>query len=184
MKDNLLLLVATTIFSLLVACSSNAPDSQSLAGEQPGGDVGTVPPSEPDGGTIIACTQIGCVDGLSVGLEHEWTAGSYTFEITLDGITTYCQATLPFASCEVEPACPSNSDIMVSLSGCALPAENHSFAEVSTTRFDFSQMKVKILLGSTTISEKTFTPEFRTTQPNGPQCEPTCHQAPRETWAF
>src|SRR5688572_27836443 len=112
-----------------------------------------------------ACTLIGCNDGFTLRLDHSnWAHGDYQFDIEIDGEKQTCKVTLPFSGCNqgVEPC--SSGKANISLSGCALPSNQHSVAEVFVTA-TFGEMKLKVAHESTVLLERSFRPEFKTSQP-------------------
>ena len=144
--------------------------------EQPG-------PAGPAGGEggERACTQIGCLDGLRLSLDKAtpWLPGDYTFAFELDGEPVECKGALPLPSCDVGPSLRCTPDALVQIgeSGCALPPAQHGFSDITIERAP-KQVSLKIshddqplLVGAD------ITPDYKTTQPNGPGCEPTCRSA-------
>lgn len=157
------LLLATVLVSA-IACSSSAPNE---------------PPP--------ACTLIGCEDGLRVTLQPDsgWPAGDYRFFITADGARTTCRGALPLPPCASGRAlaCEPAGVVTIVESGCALPASAHGFAQIA---FDppLQPGLVDIAIERTSdegdvvvVAEAHLTPDFRSVQPNGPDCPPVCTQA-------
>jgi hypothetical protein len=65
---------------------------------------------------------------------------------------------------------------MIGESGCALPASAHGFSDI---RFTSSPAKVTIRVerDGQVLAKESFTPAYRTSEPNGPGCGPVCKQA-------
>ncbi len=128
--------------------------------------------------TDIACTQIGCVDGLNiaVGPAHHWAAGAYDFTFVMPGRTVNCTGTLPLKPCGTSSIACDGPGVMIGESGCALPANTHGFADI---RIDGAPKTVSVTLkhNGTTIARQDIAPTYVTSRPNGPQCEPVCHAA-------
>lgn len=122
-----------------------------------------------------SCTLIGCADGFSVTVASTgtWKAGTYVVTVVADGVTTTCSAAFPLTGAAAQ--C-TGSGVVVGLSGSALPAEQQSIANVALSSTPKS-VKVEIARDGAPLGSQTFTPTYKTTQPNGPKCEPTCTQA-------
>ncbi|MCA9695602.1 MAG: hypothetical protein R3A51_00335 [Nannocystaceae bacterium] len=125
-----------------------------------------------------ACTEIGCGSSVSIELlkrDGVWGPGAYTVTVVADGETTTCSVTMPL-SCDAPPPCGENSSVVIGLSGCALPVEQQSLSGVEVIGGAPKRIEVQIALDGQGLSEATFTPEYRTSRPNGPECEPECTQ--------
>lgn len=129
-------------------------------------------PSQPDPPRV--CSTIGCVDGLTVALQaRAWPAGSYEFAVRLDQRTVTCTGTLPLPACGTPSLTCDGPGVAIGESGCALPPEQHGFGEIHV---DTTPDEVEVRLSFEGKARVTYTskPVYRTTQPNGPECEPTC----------
>jgi len=125
-----------------------------------------------------ACTQIGCVDGLtiSVPMEYEWKKGNYAFDFLIDGRSVKCSGALPLKSCEEHNITCSSDGVMIMESGCALPPEAHGFGDIMLGS-DPRQVAVKIRYNGEQIASGNWTPHYQSAQPNGSGCGPVCRQA-------
>ncbi len=127
-----------------------------------------------------ACTQIGCENGVRIELAKAtpWTPGTYVFSLTLDGTPVECKGALPLQSCESGPSlsCTPDAAVQIGESGCALPPDQHGFSDIMV-RGEPKQITLKVLFDGTPLKSADITPDFKTTQPNGPACEPTCRNA-------
>ncbi len=125
-----------------------------------------------------ACTQIGCMDGLtiSVPLDYEWKPGAYTFDFLLDGRAVTCTGTLPLKSCETHSISCSAEGVMIMESGCAMPAQTHGFGDIMLGSGP-RQVVLTIRHNRTQIARGNWTPKYTTLSPNGPACGPVCKQA-------
>lgn len=85
-----------------------------------------------------------------------------------------CTVTLPFATVETGATCSPN--LRLNTSGSALPPSQHEILGVHLTDAPTS-VTVTIKRDDAMLATQTFTPSYVTTQPNGPDCEPTCTQA-------
>ena len=132
-----------------------------------------------------ACTLIGCEDGLKVDLAPDsgWPQGDYRFVIESDAVRVTCRGSLPLPSCAAGRALVCEPAVVTIVeSGCALPASAHGFAQIS---FDPTmrpaRVRVSIARGrgasEAEVAAAEIAPEYRTLQPNGPGCPPTCTQA-------
>lgn len=149
------------VFSLLLGCT---PKPQ---------DPATPPPTK-------VCTAMGCISGLHVQVTKPtpWTPGPYEFLFDIDGTAVSCKGALPLPACEQGSAitCDVADKVQIMESGCALPPEQHGFGDVTFTG-EPKAVKVTIKQGETVLKSAELTPEYKTLQPNGPDCEPTCNSA-------
>lgn len=137
----------------------------------------------PQGGH--ACTEIGCVDGLTLqpAAGTTWAPGAYRFELEVDGETVTCTGALPLPPCG-PPAitCDRERVVTITESGCALPPSQHGFGDLHFPGAP-ETVTIEIERDGRTLTRQTFTPTYQTTQPNGPGCPPTCTQG-SETFAL
>jgi hypothetical protein len=128
-----------------------------------------------------ACTLIGC--GLPFEIRFEkvdgaWPAGTYDVSVTADGVAASCDTTLPFASCQTSSTkCTGTRGWDLAESGCALPAGQHSIAGIEFRQATPANVAVVVTLDGRKIGEGTFTPSYKTSQPNGPGCGDPCYGA-------
>ncbi|PCC72931.1 hypothetical protein SAMN02745121_02049 [Nannocystis exedens] len=122
-----------------------------------------------------ACTLIGCGSTFQIALQRAaWTAGEYTVTVVADGETIECAATLPL-QCDAPPACPQSSQLILGLEGCALDPSQHKLGNL-----EFQQgrapksVAVQVLQDGALLGEGQYSPNYSESQPNGPDCEPTC----------
>ncbi len=157
-----------------VACGGAVtPDSSSSGHASSSSSGGS------NGGSPHACTGIGCVDGLfiSFGRGIEWAHGTYVFSLNADGVEQTCKGMLPLPPCASGRALACVGDVaMISESGCALPASQHGFGDIQL-RSGPSKVTVRIERDGVVLADETLVPTYRTSQPNGPNCEPICRQA-------
>jgi hypothetical protein len=126
-----------------------------------------------------ACTDIGCGAALTVDfIGDEWEAGSYAIVVTADGVTTTCAATLPFGSCETGWTCDrTESGFWLLTSGCALSAEQHALAGIEWTTAGPRSVTIELSRDGSSLGTVSGTLSYRSSQPNGADCEPTCETA-------
>lgn len=189
-------------FSLFVAgfvgaCQVNVKDTQTpepeeiepeptstAAQPEPTAPPAAQPTAEADGkldklkGQKI-CTQMGCMDGFHVDVEPQaWAKGKYKLVISADDKTTTCEGSLPLPACDKGKAlaCKGDVEVMIGESGCALPPEQQGFGPFNF-RGNPKQVKIAISRGGKEVAKSEFSPAYKTVQPNGPECGPTCNSA-------
>lgn len=125
-----------------------------------------------------ACTEIGCVDGLTVSIppDYPWQPGDYTFDFTVDGKPLHCKGSLPLASCENRNITCDGDGVMIMESGCALPKDTHEFGDIMLETGP-SALALTITRNGETIAKGNWQVRYNTSQPNGAGCGPVCRQA-------
>jgi len=125
-----------------------------------------------------ACTDIGCRNGynLDVSPSSGWTAGTYSFELDLDGRAITCQGSIPLKACGERSFSCDADDVRLGESGCALPANAQGISNIAFEGFPLA-LSVRILRDGSEIANSQLTPTYRAGQPNGPGCEPICCSA-------
>lgn len=129
--------------------------------------------------TPVACTEIGCVNGLSltVPTDYSWQPGAYVFSLKLDGRTVTCKGKLPLNACDMPSVNCDGEGVVITESGCALPSpEAQGFGDIQIESGP-QQVAVSVTRDGQTLVEKILMPSYRTARPNGPQCGPECRQA-------
>ena len=123
-----------------------------------------------------ACTEIGCGPGIIVRFDRRppWSYGEYRVEVAAGDDAITCTTKLPLL-CDAPPACTDPSVTLEEI-GCALAIGEQALGGVTLARVP-ETLTVRVFEGDTLLAEDTWTPEARTTRPNGPQCEPECVQA-------
>jgi hypothetical protein len=133
----------------------------------------------------LACTLIGCEDGLKIELRPEsgWPAGEYRFRIQTNEVEVNCRGTLPLRSCissdpGAQVSCDVEGVVQIVESGCALPADAHSFPGIwFDPRLRPTTVDISITRDGQPVAEAEIAPTFQRVQPNGPACPPTCDVA-------
>ena len=151
-------------------------------GRQP--DAHSSNPLEPP----LACTLIGCDNGLKVQLRPltGWPAGEYRFRVQVDGTDVTCHGTIPLAACTESPRskqassvrCDPEGVVRIVESGCALPTDAQGFPEI---RFDPGlrprTVEIAITRNGQIVGGTSLMPSFQRFHPNGPDCPPACEVA-------
>ena len=134
------------------------------------------------------CTLIGCGSAFEITFrpaDGRWTPGTYTITVTADGTTGTCVVTLPLAPCETSSSsCSGIRDWSAIESGCALPPNQHAISGIVFGRTTPATIDVVVSQDGRQLAEGTFTPSYRTSQPNGPDCPDTCRGAPAATMSI
>jgi hypothetical protein len=152
--------VALCAFVLLASCSSDGS------------------PNGPSG----ACTLLGCTDGLEIAFARmkAWPAATYTIDVNIASVRSRCTVTLPL-SCDRMPRC-TTSGWSVLTSGCAQPAASQTITGVAYRGSEApASVEITVFQGERSLGSSIFSPEYRVSQPNGPDCPPVCRTAPRQT---
>lgn len=122
-----------------------------------------------------ACTEIGCTDGLVIAVTpmSSWPHGAYRFTIDADGTTITCTGALPLPDCGTPAMTCDAGGVGIGESGCALPDGEHAFSDIV---FASSPKAVTLTVtrDDQPLATQSWTPTYVTSQPNGPDCPPTC----------
>ena len=164
---------AAPLFAACAASASAPPAPAQGAPSAPGDDAFAA------GKHHRACTEIGCTDGFRVQLEpgEGWRHGSYRFRLEVDGKKTTCQGSLPLKRCEDGMTLRCSGDVGdVTESGCAIEPKLHGFSEV-VFRGMPKTARIVVERDGTVVADRSFSPTYRRSHPNGPGCEPVCHNA-------
>ena len=136
----------------------------------------------------LACTLIGCEDGLKVELRPAsgWPAGEYRFRIQTNGVDVTCRGSLPLSSCvgssdpgaQENVSCNIEGLVQVVESGCALPADAQGFPGLwFDPKLRPTMVEISITWDGQLVAEAEIAPSFERVQPNGPACPPACDVA-------
>lgn len=135
----------------------------------------------PPGSDVRACTLIGCNAPLTVAFDRDsgWTAGTYRVVVAPNtSAAQTCTISIPL-HCDVSPRCDGAWEWTIATSGCALDASQHTITGVV---FRNPAAPGRVLVNAyqdeRLIGMGEFSPEYVTSHPNGPDCEPTCQNAP------
>jgi hypothetical protein len=122
------------------------------------------------------CTQIGCRDQLVLqALDVKLGPGTYLISVDADGKKGSCP--LEVGKELKTQGCVGDADVKLGLPGSVpVRGPEGGFSLV----FGSAPTNVKVTVTSAAkkkIAEQVFTPTYKTFQPNGPDCSPTCKQA-------
>jgi hypothetical protein len=170
----------------LVACSpaSNVspPSSEPVvtAAPQPtqGEPIPTATVAVPDP-PPRACTKIGCMSTLDVAIEDKpGQKGAYVIEVEAGDQKGLCEMKMPAPKCgEPWTRCEGTLPLMAKEGEiCKQPAKDQMLAPL-TIGVAPEKVTVRVLRDKKKVHEETVAPPYKTVQPNGPGCEPTCKQA-------
>ena len=116
-----------------------------------------------------------------VNLQHTdglWPPGLYRVDVTADGVSGSCEVTLPQPPCRTPSStCVGQRSWSLGEAACALPASQQSISWVSFVDTAPAKVEVAVSRDGRQLASRSFTPGYNTSQPNGPDCEPTCKLA-------
>lgn len=139
---------------------------------------------------VHACTEIGCQDQVSLSVRRaDGAPPGLAVSLDLDGRQVECAAPQAGAS----TACGTDVSLEVrELLSCTEERTQDArilrcvptgkFEEVISIQGTPARVRVTVQADGT-LTERTFEPQYKTVQPNGPDCEPTCRQW-SEVWAL
>lgn len=126
--------------------------------------------SPASGGEGRACTTMACQNGVDIAFSYR-DAGTYVFEVTIDGAKVTCTATLPLAQQPPDPC--DGPGVLLSLVGSMLPADQQSIGGLILSSTTAASVAVRATRDGVLLGDKTFAPPYVTTPgPNGPGCDP------------
>jgi hypothetical protein len=152
--------------------------------------------------TSKACTLIGCFDQLTAtvtGADGAIPPGMHLLTVTADALTTTCAFKYPPdvlpSGGTVEPSCPQGLAVTVgpktvctetsttsTKTQTCTPVADQSVETITVAGMPARVHVVQTMAGASILDE-TASPTYTSSQPNGPGCDPTCHQA-TATWTF
>ena len=127
-------------------------------------------------GQSDTCTLVACEDGVNVSFRFTGR-GTYVFDVLIDGAPTKCRATIPLAPNDRGSGC-DRGEVFLQRSGSALPEAQQSLEGIKMPAArDAKTVTIKGTRDAVSLGDKTFTPAYTTSRPNGPDCEPECKLA-------
>jgi hypothetical protein len=122
-----------------------------------------------------ACTEMGCIDGLTVSFDPPLTGkGTYTFDVTVEGTAYSCDATIPLEGAST--VCDTGGVVSIFLSGTELDPSEQSLPGLHVEGTPKS-VQIQVQRDGAPVADADLSPKYQVVQPNGPDCEPTCHSA-------
>jgi hypothetical protein len=143
-----------------------------------------------------SCTHIGCLDGVTLELkpvEAGFAGGQYTLELLADRERAACSFAIPDSlpqpgsatSIDCDPGLgafiqqvavctETRTADAISQSCRPLPGRHTLSAQLQATP---RSLEVRLVRDGATLIEHALTPTYETSHPNGPDCDPACHQA-------
>jgi hypothetical protein len=123
------------------------------------------------GASPRACTQMWCQEGYMLNLEAQsWPQGYYNFKIIADENVYSCEGNLPLRAGGMPSIVCNDKGVQIGESGCALPADAHSFYAVTLSRIPEN------IVVSVSGPTGSFTHEGKVAKkcgyPNGEGCDP------------
>jgi hypothetical protein len=126
--------------------------------------------------------------------------GTHQIDVTADGVTLSCTFTFPAQKLpngfDASPQCPPGLTVRVGpatmctplppaagVSGLRCEPILGQTQETITVPGTPVQVRVRQTVDGAVVLDQSVTPVYATNQPNGPGCEPTCHQAGAE-WSL
>ena len=123
-----------------------------------------------------ACTEIGCQDGLFIELNRlTWEPGVWTVSLTSDGVNTTCTATIPLDS--TTPSSCDRTGYQLTTAGSSLDVSEQAITDLYIPSIDIAQVTIIVEHDGVEVFSDSVQPSYQTSQPNGPDCEPTCTSA-------
>jgi hypothetical protein len=143
-----------------------------------------------------ACTDVGCADGASFTLRpplSHWYDGAYSLEVTFDSTVHDCSFSVPDdlpegGSWQPLTCTPALSVFLTPEVDCQEQHDGNNASQVCTpvpekyfvqgsTGGTPATLHVRMLRDEAVVADETEPLSYSATQPNGPECGPTCHQA-------
>jgi hypothetical protein len=149
-----------------------------------------------------ACTEIGCIDQFHATVTSASGAvpnGTHVLTVTADGATASCTFSVPGQTSAgggtFQPQCPppilaaitraqscTTTQTSTTSSVQCTPIPDHFAEEISISGAPVT-LHVSLTVNGAVVLDRTTTPSYVATRPNGPGCEPLCHQA-SASWTF
>jgi len=132
-----------------------------------------------------ACDEMGCSSALSVEFpDRDWESGEWTMvTLTEDDEVARCEVELPVGStgsteCETFGDVVRSAELDKRQVGVHLPAMELMFAARYTDEtVPPSTFTIRLRRGGQTVSSHMVDANYDDYRPNGPGCDPLCHQA-------
>ncbi|HSS39337.1 MAG TPA: hypothetical protein VLT58_11255 [Polyangia bacterium] len=135
---------------------------------------------------------VGCSDQFAATVTVDATAfasGKYRVGVTANGSTTFCSFSFPPDPALQNEPCSAGFTLTVAPSQSCASTETDGartlqcqpiagkFTETITVEGTPQSVEVQEWVDGTSVFDKTISPTYGLTQPNGPACGPSCKQA-------
>jgi hypothetical protein len=143
-----------------------------------------------------SCTEIGCGDGATITLastDAAWADGQYRLTLVVDAATYVCTAQAPDSTASIRRVeCDAPLGTMTlawrAVTVCEEHRDANSISQTCTmvpNRFTLEaalqgtpqQVQVTLTRDGVPLLDQSVALAYETTQPNGPDCSPSCKQA-------
>lgn len=124
-----------------------------------------------------ACTEMGCQTGMRIGFRSasgQWSKGTYRVQVLADDASANCTVTIPLPKDAEKPACAGDF-VVLEQDGALLPIAAQKLGGVQVLRAA-EKITVRVSRDGRELVQGTYAPAWRSVQPNGPGCPPTCQQ--------
>ena len=124
-----------------------------------------------------ACTEMACQSGMRIGLRPAsgaWPKGTYRFQVVADDASTNCESTMPLPKNSEKPSCAADY-VLLEESGALLPQAEQKYGAIQVLRAA-EKITVRVSRDGHELVQGTYAPSYRSVEPNGPGCPPTCKQ--------
>ena len=148
------------------------------------------------------CTLRGCQDQFHATVastDGSIPSGMHVVDVTADGVTISCTFQVPLVQQPgggtVAPQCPQGLNVFIgqastctetdtasSKSLTCVPIAGHFFEDITVTGKP-TQLHVRLTVNGVAVLDRSETPGYTQSQPNGPTCNPVCQQADSQ-WTF
>lgn len=129
------------------------------------------------------CTQIGCLDRLAIHVTGKLTKGEVLLTAKAGDKLLSCSLRAN-AKGQLEPpaadACKGDLDLALKLPGQPLagsPPDGVTPIFSLIGKASPADLELLVVRGRATLHKESLKPSYKTVQPNGPDCQPTCKQA-------
>lgn len=186
MTNRSLLLVATSL--LAASCAPAITQPQTDGPPPPATQTPVATATAEPAPTSIAttaepapkmCTKMGCMDGLTIVLDQlmPLKAGKYLVEVEAGDKKGKCEIVVPFPPCGTPASrCEGTLPLFAAEDGCGGPVDKMTFSPIRIGEAP-TEVMVNVKRNGVTVLGAVKKPTYKTTQPNGPECPPTCKQA-------
>ncbi len=124
-----------------------------------------------------ACTEMACQSGIRIGLRPAsgaWPKGTYRFQVLADDASTNCESTMPLPKARPKSSCAADY-VLLEESGALLAPGDQRYTGIQVLRAA-EKITVRISRDGHELVRGTYAPNYRSVEPNGPGCVPTCKQ--------